>query len=240
MADVGIALPIISRKEAKERGLTRFFTGEPCHRHGHIAERAVCNNDCVQCRDDRVRKWNALNTQRRRKIRLKWLEENRERHLQSQLNWANRNRAKINEQSKVYYAANRARHNAITKAWRIANPLNQKVHSYVTRARRVGWSGATMTLEYYRNMIDQQEGRCAYCNEHKTLVFEHVQALAREGTHDPANCVLSCAPCNREKWLDPLPVFLERIARKKPHLRISTVDDVKKLLEAPWRQFALD
>jgi hypothetical protein len=56
MAELGIALPLISRKEAKERGLTRFFTGQPCKGQGHIAERAVINNDCVQCRDDRVRK----------------------------------------------------------------------------------------------------------------------------------------------------------------------------------------
>jgi hypothetical protein len=31
---------IISRAEAKARGLTRYFTGKPC-KYGHIAERYV-------------------------------------------------------------------------------------------------------------------------------------------------------------------------------------------------------
>lgn len=236
MADEGIARPLISRKKAKEQGLTRFFTGEPCRGRGHIAERAVSNNDCIQCRDDRVRIWGDLNAQRIRRNRLKWRDANREKDLQSKRDYAQRNRVKLNQQSKANYAANRKQHNAWTRAWKLAHPLEQKVYSYNTRARRDGWSGAMMTHEYFRNMRDQQSECCAYCNQQKELVFEHVQAIARDGTHDPANCVLSCAPCNREKGLDPLPVFLERLARKKPHLRVSTVDDVLKLLEPPWRK----
>ena len=38
----------ISLKEAKRRGLVRFFTGKPC-RKGHIAERRVSNRLCVIC-----------------------------------------------------------------------------------------------------------------------------------------------------------------------------------------------
>lgn len=34
--------------DAKEKGLTRFFTGEPCRR-GHVAERYTSNQCCVQC-----------------------------------------------------------------------------------------------------------------------------------------------------------------------------------------------
>jgi hypothetical protein len=46
-------LPIISRAEAKRRGLKRFFTGKPC-KHGHVCERIVCaNNKCVQCKSER-------------------------------------------------------------------------------------------------------------------------------------------------------------------------------------------
>jgi len=41
-------LSIISRAEAKARGLTRFFTGRPCDR-GHVAERTVLRKTCVEC-----------------------------------------------------------------------------------------------------------------------------------------------------------------------------------------------
>lgn len=43
--------PIITRKEAVERSLPRYFTGKPC-KHGHIAERVV-KGTCVEC--DRLR-----------------------------------------------------------------------------------------------------------------------------------------------------------------------------------------
>jgi len=40
-------MEIISRKEAKARGLTRYFTGRPC-KNGHIAEHRV-SGACVEC-----------------------------------------------------------------------------------------------------------------------------------------------------------------------------------------------
>jgi hypothetical protein len=39
---------IISRKMAIARGLTRYFTREPCTR-GHVCERFVCDGRCVEC-----------------------------------------------------------------------------------------------------------------------------------------------------------------------------------------------
>ncbi len=40
--------PIISRKEAKAQGLTRYFTGIPCI-HGHVCEKLVSNHSCIEC-----------------------------------------------------------------------------------------------------------------------------------------------------------------------------------------------
>jgi hypothetical protein len=39
---------IITRKEAIERGLPRYFSGRPCRRMGHLAERFI-SGACVQC-----------------------------------------------------------------------------------------------------------------------------------------------------------------------------------------------
>jgi hypothetical protein len=41
---------IISRKDAFNKGLKRFFTGEPCKRD-HYCERFVVNGACVQCQN---------------------------------------------------------------------------------------------------------------------------------------------------------------------------------------------
>jgi hypothetical protein len=39
---------IVSRKQAVEAGLKRYFTGKPCP-YGHISERQVSNNSCNEC-----------------------------------------------------------------------------------------------------------------------------------------------------------------------------------------------
>jgi hypothetical protein len=36
-----------SREQAKALGLKRYFTGEPCNTHGHIAERDVRSSHCL-------------------------------------------------------------------------------------------------------------------------------------------------------------------------------------------------
>lgn len=42
-------LELIARKEAWEKGLTRYFTGQPCRARGHVAERYVSTSGCVEC-----------------------------------------------------------------------------------------------------------------------------------------------------------------------------------------------
>lgn len=41
-------LKIITRKEAIEKNLKRYFTGKPC-RHGHLSEKKVVNYSCMEC-----------------------------------------------------------------------------------------------------------------------------------------------------------------------------------------------
>jgi hypothetical protein len=42
---------VITRQEAIERGLNKYYTGEPCV-NGHIAERYVKNGECVECKKE--------------------------------------------------------------------------------------------------------------------------------------------------------------------------------------------
>jgi hypothetical protein len=44
-------MDVISRKEAKAQGLTRYFTGKPCHK-GHVSERFVSTRTCFVCNND--------------------------------------------------------------------------------------------------------------------------------------------------------------------------------------------
>ena len=41
-------MKIITRQQAIEQKLTRYFTGEPC-KHGHISEKLLSNRTCIEC-----------------------------------------------------------------------------------------------------------------------------------------------------------------------------------------------
>ena len=56
-------MKVISRKEAKEQGLKRYFTGNPC-KHGHIAERHVSYGDCRECTAKRSAEYRKNNKDR--------------------------------------------------------------------------------------------------------------------------------------------------------------------------------
>lgn len=47
---------IISRDEARSKGLARFFNGVPC-RNGHIADRYVARGNCVVCKAEAEKRW---------------------------------------------------------------------------------------------------------------------------------------------------------------------------------------
>lgn len=53
-------LKLISRKEAKEKSLTHYFTGEPCV-NGHIELRPVRKYNCLGCVRDRTTAWRKEN-----------------------------------------------------------------------------------------------------------------------------------------------------------------------------------
>jgi hypothetical protein len=49
-------MQIISKAEAKAKGLRLYFTGKPC-KHGHVAEREVFNATCAECERAAMRKY---------------------------------------------------------------------------------------------------------------------------------------------------------------------------------------
>jgi hypothetical protein len=56
---------IIGRGEAKALGLKRYFTGKPCKR-GHIAERGVSSQNCMECMRGHKRERRAANLEEAR------------------------------------------------------------------------------------------------------------------------------------------------------------------------------
>jgi len=62
---------IITRDEARERGLKRFFTGKLC-RNGHVAERYVSDGKCVECKREADRRHYAAHREEVREQQRQW------------------------------------------------------------------------------------------------------------------------------------------------------------------------
>jgi len=50
-------MEIMTRIQAAERGLLRFYTGKPCKR-GHDSERYTRTNACIECQREATTKYN--------------------------------------------------------------------------------------------------------------------------------------------------------------------------------------
>jgi 5-methylcytosine-specific restriction endonuclease McrA len=150
MADPSLQRKTITRKQAKEQNLTKYFTGKPCKR-GHVVEREVRNGVCCECRRAQHRNWMARNSahvkayakeysrnnleksaerQRKRRDRdprvreneKRYRAENREKCREWNLAWKAKNRIRLATESMAYYCANRESVRSRQRAKIAANP----------------------------------------------------------------------------------------------------------------------
>lgn len=70
-------MKIITRKEAKQKGLKRYFTDKPC-KYGHIAEKWVTGSTCLEC----AQSYYQNNKDRIKTKAAKYYEENKGQILQ--------------------------------------------------------------------------------------------------------------------------------------------------------------
>ena len=106
-----------ARKEAKDKGESRYFTGKPC-RHGHIADRITASGSCVACIKEREQGYS-------QKSRAK----NGERIKQAKKKYCDENKDKTRARCRAWYLANRAKAIQRTADWKKANPEQAKIHA---------------------------------------------------------------------------------------------------------------
>ena len=173
--------PVITRKEAKDHSLSRYFTGNSCAA-GHISERRTGNGDCIIC--ERIRSFDFAH---------KNLDAARTRCRE----WSRRNRDK----KLAWNAANKERIAAKVRAWKEANP--QKNNAYRrNRIARVMQATGSHTADDVDFLLEQQKYRCMECRKSITRTLwevDHIMPLARGGSNDRRNLQILCRRCNRCK-----------------------------------------
>jgi hypothetical protein len=99
---------VITKSEAKAKGLNRFFTGVPCKR-GHTSERIVSTGVCTSCR--------------------------KEDGLKSSVKYNTKNKAKITLKNKEYRKTNKDEIAKRRKELRASNPCVSALHNKNTRIK---------------------------------------------------------------------------------------------------------
>lgn len=110
----------ISRKEARERGLKRYYTGKPC-KYNHVEERLVSNGSCMECARiksmnqyynntevcrERARNYKEKHRDHCREHKRQWYKDNRDHCLKYAKEYSTNNKERVIETRKRYRALN--------------------------------------------------------------------------------------------------------------------------------------
>ncbi len=200
-------IEIISRKEAKARGLKHYFTGKPCKR-GHIAIRIVREIACSECRKFYGKKYkDSRNASERARYA-----KNPEKHIAK----VKRQYAKNGE---IIRAKARAHHQKVykdpevrkaaqerTRQWALDHPEQARANARNAKYKRKNVPGQ-YTAADIAAIMKAQKRKCAYCRIKldRKYHIDHIQPVSKGGTNDRSNLQITCVQCNLGKGArDPI------------------------------------
>lgn len=162
-----------------------FLTGDaPCKKCGATEwrtskrARGYVTRDCVPCTRTYHVKYRRENPEKRRAWLAKYRREN---------------------PGKVRASAAKSRR---------AHPVERRAGSATRRALKLNAPGNGVTAEQWHEMLNASLGICAYCNQRRSLSFDHIEPLTLGGAHDINNGAAVCKPCNSSKHNRPLLLWL--------------------------------
>lgn len=205
-----MALILISYKDAKAKGLKRYFTGKRC-KNGHIAERFVVNCACRQCTIDRTDKWLAYrdNADLKNTITREWLKK----YPDYQRQWAKDHPDSVRMTKRDWYLTNASREIARVTQWGNDNKERRRANIRNRTAMRKGAPGSHTDAEIIA-MLEAQNWQCVYCpaslRQHRHI--DHKIALINGGSNDIGNLQGTCPVCNMRKGAKDHDKFVEELA----------------------------
>jgi len=224
---------IISRENAKELGMTHFYTGVVCF-NGHIAKRLVSNGQCVVCKYEYGKRIQKNNPEKCRKYCRQYRLRNPEyfkikdaNKLKRESPQARKNRL---ERQKKYHRENKevmnAKNREYRKKERLLNPDAERERSRRYRKnhpdriaalynfRRAIKKGADADKFLFNDIFERDNWRCQICgkklnNKRKmphplTATVDHIIPLSLGGSHKKDNVQCACLGCNQSKGNRPV------------------------------------
>lgn len=201
-----MATEIISRAEAKARGLKHYFTGKPCIR-GHLVTRRTRSGQCKLCSAEDARQWAIKNKERVSKYLKEWHAKNPERARELNQVWLEKNKQRQIDKRKANAKILRKK----TADWAKRNPEICALWSRNRRALKK--NNGSHTLQDIADLLTKQGFKCVYCNSNvrKKYHVDHVISLKHGGRNSKENLQILCGPCNLSKHAkDPI-IFANQI-----------------------------
>ena len=220
MADDTITWELVSRKDAKARGLKFYFTGKAC-KHGHVDKRSLCNGECVACARLRWKldteekkivarrnsaRWRARHPDKAKEQVARWRANNPEKAKTLLKKWRAENPQRVREHAARVIRKNPQKNRDRMAAWVKANPELHRANGRNRRARELKAEGRH-TAQEVDNLYRRQKGRCAYCRKPMGQAYcvDHIVPLVKGGSNRLSNIQLACRQCNSRKHAkDPL------------------------------------
>lgn len=170
-------MEIVTRKEAKESGLSRYFTGKAC-KYGHVSERNVGNKNCLECSKSREN-----SPEHKDKVK-KYREENKEARKESSRRYREDNKEYLKLRKKEYYEKNKE---TILEKSREDYKINP--NKYKEKNKK----------SYLNNREARQESNKKYRDENKDQIRQYAQNYYLENKGDIIEKVLQWQRENKEK-----------------------------------------
>lgn len=191
-AHIDYAGSVVSRKDARELGVPRYWTGKPC-KNGHLAPRWVSNGACFGClamwasiekspekkqaklvrKRERYRENADTISERRAEIYRQNPEKYRAQSVASYwrnpetrraaaVAWNAANKDVVTQRNAAYYEADKEGQRARALVWYYENPEKASALRQNRRARVKAAEGS-YTAEELQNLFRLQRGKCTYC-----------------------------------------------------------------------------
>lgn len=223
-------LNTISRSEASEKGLKRYFTGEPC-RNGHVCERRTNSMHCLECvvaaktnfrakfDDDgwaeRTKQWDDRyrDADPARKLahsvaasqRLR--ERDPDYYRRKAIEWREKNPGVTAERMRLYHETMRRDFPDLVKISRAASNAKRRVINGTFRGYEIKQAIGTAW--------DRCGGKCELCGSTDRLELDHIIPVSRGGDNSDGNFQFLCLTHNRSKKASDYMEWLDRITLPK-------------------------
>jgi len=190
---------IISRAEARARGLKRYFTGKPC-KWGHVCKRIALDAHCAKCKDERIKEWGNKNIKKVTAYRKQYLKDRRKEYTQYMRAWRVNNKEKDLQIQRKGREKNREKLREKDRIRSKERPDIVRIKNHNRRSLKLQATGR-FTRQDVVDILRMQKGRCAICKIKIIGKYhaDHIVPLSKSGDNSRRNIQITHPKCNLKK-----------------------------------------